>query len=100
MKAALLLTLPLLLFAACTTPAKHDTVVGLIAKCQIRVTTSIAGGGVTRAYQPFEGDPCSSNAATSVYVELTIRTPQGTTYTTSVPTNRVVNIGDPWPNVP
>lgn len=86
---ALLAALPLLLLA-CMTPAKHDVVVGMIARCQVYEA-------VTSSWLNAFGDECSANAARSVYVELTIRTPQGTTYTTSVPTNRPVQIGDPWP---
>jgi len=82
--------------AACTSTPQHDVVVGEIARCQVRVT-STANGGITHAFQDLSGDDCSAQGVLSVYVELTIRTPKGTTYTTKIPTNRKVQIGDPWP---
>lgn len=89
LRVLILAALPLLPLA-CTTPAKHDVVVGMIARCQVYKA-------VTGSWLNASGDECSANAAQSVYVELTIRTPQGTTYTTAIPTNRTVQIGDPWP---
>ena len=83
--------------AACTSTPQHDVVVGEIARCQVYGIVSQQTGSATRGWIAKSGDDCSAQGALSVYVELTIRTPKGTTYTTKIPTNRKVQIGDPWP---
>ncbi len=89
------------------TPVQGDVVVNVILRCTVLMNqqAGVANDGKCERQQRISDDGGKTfrdeNADGAVILdaanEVTVRTPQGTTYAVTVPPDRNVQVGQPWP---
>lgn len=105
-----LFTVAVLLITACITPAspgngrgEPDRVVGVLLKCNTAGFRSSGSIGVEYPAEDLSGTDCNTEKSpnrlsiTNRRLVITVRTSTGNVFTTEMPPNTSVKVGDPWP---
>ncbi|PWB41362.1 MAG: hypothetical protein C3F10_15875 [Dehalococcoidia bacterium] len=92
------LVLALFAFSACgNNGPEPDRVVNIEQQCSAWYDGAFREVPSEVCAKKFLGEPPDPSGYFKAALTLTVRTPQGTTYTIEVPPDTSIELGDPWP---